>query len=802
MGELFLINFAKKIQRTLSTIKNISITTHSFILLFMFSFSVMGQEICNNGIDDDGDGLIDCYDADCNSESNCEDFYYGGVEPSCEVNYVFNPDFGLNNIWTSPAQVNGNIPLVIADVDGDGIPEVIAARNSANVINVINGQTGEILKTIPASLHEFSEGLSVIDSDNDGDKELFLVNAIGVLYGYQSNGVGIPGFITGSVGYDVAHAVWHPQFADFDSDGIPELYLGNQIFSSNGVKLAEAGVSASRGVAGGDLNTVITEHSNTIAADVLPDYFCTNCEGVELICGNEVYSVNNNGGSWTLNLESSIAGKGNFRDGKTSIADWNGDGQMDIIVSSRKNGSEALVYIWNPIDTTLINNSADGGSLASNPFNPNSLLATSISSSRLGVLMISDVDGDGQPEIGASGAGAIFVLDDDLTELWSRPVNNGDGLNSMTSFDFEGDGSTEILYQTLDSVLVLDGKTGVTKASYKCSSQSSSRLQMPVVADVTADGQANIVCSCGESDNPAYSEVHVLNSITNDWKPTRKFWNQFSFSPNTVNDDLTILAQAQDPAKISGHNSFLTQLPYLASNGDELWLIENCDSVRLIVSEEGVNNDWFAEYGNVVAGSCVGNQNSNSLKLDYPANNEEMVFRSYSATGVGDLTSLDFSMQTSTYNQEIRVQILDTGNVVLVDTLFNVTTQNSLLSLDLSVYSKGTNLIKAIKLGAENEASFCIDYIKFTKGEDGVNTREVSVDDLLITIENGGVKIKSVEELEKVNVYSMSGALIKSMSVIGKEVILNTSNYSKGIYLFEVEYKNKIQNNHIKVALK
>jgi hypothetical protein len=800
MSSFILTNFKKTIEQILKTTKNISLS--SLVMLLMISVSGMSQEICNNGIDDDNDGLIDCYDADCFSSIDCDDFYYGGGEPSCDVTYIFNPDFGLTNVWTSPAVVNGNVPLVVADLDGDGIPEVVASRESANVVNIINGKTGEIQLSFPAYLHPNSQGLSVVDADNDGNQEIYLVNTTGVLYGYQASGIGIPGFQNSAVGYDVAHATWHPQFADFDEDGTPELYLGNQIFSYNGAKLAEAGSSASRGVAGGDLTTILFEHSNTVAADVLPDDFCSSCEGLELVCGNEVYSVNNNNGTWTLNLESSIASKGNYNDGKTSIADWNGDGKLDVIVASVKDATDAFIYIWNPIDTTLMSNSADGGSLASNPFNPNSLLATSIFSSRLGVLMIADLDGDGQPEIGGVGKGAIFVLDHKLTELWSIPVNNGEGINSMTSFDFEGDGSVEILYQTLDSVLVLDAKTGVVKTSYSCSSKSSSTSQMPVIADVTADGQANIICACGDAALPTYSEVHVLNSVTNDWRPTRNFWNQFNISSNIVNDDIQILTEAQDPTKIKGHNNFLVQTPFLATNGNLLWKVENCDSVRLIISEDGVNNDWYPEYGNVTPGTCSSDGNINSLKLDYTSNIEDVELRSYSATGVGDLTSLDFSLQTSDFNQDLRVQILDTAGVILVDTLFAVTTQNEVQSLDLSVYSDGNVLLKSIKLEAENNASFCIDYIKFTKTKNDVFNREVNLNNLNFTVVDGGVEIKSKEKLSNVLVYNMAGALVKTMNVNAKEMIVQTSNLSKGIYMFEVVYKDKFKNNHIKVALK
>ena len=50
-----------------------------FSVLFILSFNVHGQENCNDGIDNDGDGLVDCNDPDCvfpptiEQGCNCED---------------------------------------------------------------------------------------------------------------------------------------------------------------------------------------------------------------------------------------------------------------------------------------------------------------------------------------------------------------------------------------------------------------------------------------------------------------------------------------------------------------------------------------------------------------------------------------------------------------------------------------------------------------------------------------------------------------------------------------------------------
>ncbi len=45
------------------------------IIMIGLSFQISAQEICNNGIDDDGDNLVDCADPDCSGEANCSDTF-------------------------------------------------------------------------------------------------------------------------------------------------------------------------------------------------------------------------------------------------------------------------------------------------------------------------------------------------------------------------------------------------------------------------------------------------------------------------------------------------------------------------------------------------------------------------------------------------------------------------------------------------------------------------------------------------------------------------------------------------------
>ncbi|MEM9917156.1 MAG: hypothetical protein AAF990_03630, partial [Bacteroidota bacterium] len=55
--------------------KNIFKILFSFFFFFQLSVGLHAQEICNNGIDDDGDGFIDCGDTECGGTVACQDAF-------------------------------------------------------------------------------------------------------------------------------------------------------------------------------------------------------------------------------------------------------------------------------------------------------------------------------------------------------------------------------------------------------------------------------------------------------------------------------------------------------------------------------------------------------------------------------------------------------------------------------------------------------------------------------------------------------------------------------------------------------
>jgi len=85
-------------------------------LLFVFLLAActgLTQEICNNGIDDDGDGLVDLHDPDCQCHFIVTDnmLQNGSFElyDHCPVNYTYVSDYKIANYWQYGSKMNETI---------------------------------------------------------------------------------------------------------------------------------------------------------------------------------------------------------------------------------------------------------------------------------------------------------------------------------------------------------------------------------------------------------------------------------------------------------------------------------------------------------------------------------------------------------------------------------------------------------------------------------------------------------------------------------------------------------------------
>ena len=193
-------------------------------------------EICDNGIDDDCDGLIDCFDGDCSENQNCASFYFGRDSGDCQIAPPVVTGYNLVEKWRSVVDVETRGTPIVGDLDGDGIPEVVTHFRDDNTVYILNGADGTTKATINAHLSDYSQSPSIVDADADGFGEVYLVDYLGKLRSFDHLGQPKVGFteITISKGQGTHQGVFsaNPSFADFDGDGTVELFIGNEIYNA------------------------------------------------------------------------------------------------------------------------------------------------------------------------------------------------------------------------------------------------------------------------------------------------------------------------------------------------------------------------------------------------------------------------------------------------------------------------------------------------------------------------------------------------------------------------------------------
>jgi len=161
---------------------------------------------------------------------------------------------------------------------------------------------------------------------------------------------------------------------------------------------------------------------------------------------------------------------------------------------------------------------------------------------------VADFDGDGFAEIGTASSTAYVVFDFQCTGVplpegckqeWVRwMVENDDCSSRVTGssvFDFDGDGSAEVVYADETRFRILRGSDGAIL--YEDGGRSSNtRLEMPIVVDVDNDGKSEIVVP-GPNRDSGHGGIEIWDDAENNWVRTRRIWNQHAYSVTNVTED-------------------------------------------------------------------------------------------------------------------------------------------------------------------------------------------------------------------------------------------------------------------------
>ena len=513
------------------------------------------------------------------------------TDPDCFVE----PEPGLWTIGELATSFDGYSPYMtplIGDIDGDGTVEIIVARpvKSPN-LDLLHSVQLEIFKG--DDLKPATPWLLDIDSINFsgvGVTATARINGVPFIYTYAKDGrihaynplTNTKVWVTTGMVMGTAYAEGiAPGLADFDGDGQPELYAGNKIYDAATGDLLWSG-------SGNSGTQVLTEFNRTVNSAISFAVDVTGDGRPNLIAGNHIYDVIIDRTTPRLNQSPAIIFADGF-DGFTQVADINCDGHLDVIVSRHR-----FVDGISDIDVWDVYHNAK---LASTSIpNPNGAY--------MNYPLIGDIDKSGKPSIvvvyqqyesargGFMDAFKYVNGNPVLQKSWANPypIAESYARTGITLFDFNHDGTSEIVYRDMEYLRIINGSgihhvTGAPAAPYNLTTiicSSGTGYEYPVIADVNGDGYAEIVTVGGISTtNYQSSYVRIFGALTGQpWAPARKVWNQYAYNALNVNDNLTIPAHPANPAYIfpngkQPYNNFLQQQTALSKNGVPLWLAPN-----------------------------------------------------------------------------------------------------------------------------------------------------------------------------------------------------------------------------------
>ncbi len=372
--------------------------TFAALVFTLITLKAQQAEICNNGIDDDGDGFVDCFDSDCTETAECEGFYLGN-DASCEAEPSELPAFKLKFAYSSDDDVVNNLSRIsIGDLDSDGIPEIITQNRYTKRIFLLNGIDGSVKKSVVGNSGTVLWRSAIANVKGDNCAWVYTVEGNKVV-AYDCE------LVKQWASENTGDERFNIGFADFDGDGQAELYYKDEIRDPiTGVRLAR-----------GDRANWDKTGDGSVAVDIKGD------EDLELVLNDKIYRVNTSASrtqdSWSLtkiddaNIGYKLKG-GNSESATTSVADYNLDGFLDVIFTGADENNYTTVFFWDvenetTKEYTYTESIANYGKGWHNG---------------TGRINIGDLDGDGQLNAVFVSGKYVHALDENWELLWSKEV--------------------------------------------------------------------------------------------------------------------------------------------------------------------------------------------------------------------------------------------------------------------------------------------------------------------------------------------------------------------------------------------
>ena len=520
-------------------------------------------EICGNSFDDDEDGYIDCFDEDCDcfDGKDCNGFPLSQNRITAKIGHR-SFSFGEKASSSASPMVANLNPLF------DNIPEIIVAEGTADYLQSYTVNKLLIYKgdgsnwgapyelTIPYGLPFTNPTPAIGDVNNDGFPELVVVTN-GLfwpeikVYSYYIPGANpIMSLMVSSSDDDpILRGNSRPGLADFNSDGISEIYVNNDIFQFDFSDVTNP--TLTRVLDGIGHEGTTGSRSQPVAADILRPIDCNNdpdCAGLELIAGGMIYSIDldsldGDGPEIKVQRDLNLMGNKEILDGYSHVADVNLDGILDVVTYGYTDNDRGI-YIWDKDSLIYYYKTPNYG------WPPSGVTINNVYDDR--------ADGFDQdlPEIVFPTEDYLYcfnlnaaTLDASKPYWWRLFSQDNSGVIAVSSFDLNGDGYAEIFKRDEETFRILYGGAepypegvGSSRYLYLQGCRSSTSDEYPIIADIDDDGEAEILFTCKTSSqfSNANGRLYEIESDSIPWMPARAVWNQYNYSGLQINDDLTV----------------------------------------------------------------------------------------------------------------------------------------------------------------------------------------------------------------------------------------------------------------------
>jgi outer membrane protein assembly factor BamB/murein DD-endopeptidase MepM/ murein hydrolase activator NlpD len=372
----------------------------------------------------------------------------------------------------------------IADIDNDGKPEVVVTAYYDRNVYALNGEDGSVLWIYPTWDWILSSSPTIADVNNDGDLEVIVgcgINAgarVGVVYALN----GENGSVLWEYEPEIYNAIswgFSATVADIDNDGKQEVVFGTtrgKIYALNG---EDGSVSWTHETGGTVRSVAVADIDN----DGTPEVVMGSTD-------NHVYALNGEDGT---NLWGYETGQSVF--GSPAVGDIDDDGKLEVVIGSEDN----KVYALNGEDGSALWKYATGLWVQRSP-------------------AIADIDGDSKLEVVIGSAdNKVYALNgEDGSALWIYPT--GDRMYSSPAIaDIDGDDKLEVVFGSSDGkVYALDEKhvNNPPVASFTCSPENPVIRQIITFdASGSTDADGTIVSYNGDfGDGSTWSRVKTTHS--------------------------------------------------------------------------------------------------------------------------------------------------------------------------------------------------------------------------------------------------------------------------------------------------